>query len=133
MLEGLRRPLLLTLGFLFLLLGFIGAFLPVMPTVPFMIVAAYCFSKSSKPLHEWLLRQPEVGPALRDWEENRVIRRRSKWAATAAISLSLPISLYFVNLALWIKITVAGVAGAVLVYVWLQKSETDSLSKKNLF
>lgn len=75
------RALFLALGVLFVLLGFIGLFLPVMPTVPFLIVAAGCFTRSSERLEAWLLGHPRFGPLLIDWRERGAIPRRAKWFA----------------------------------------------------
>ena len=58
-------------GILFVVLGAIGAVLPLLPTTPFVLVAAWCFARSSPRLHRWLLESRLFGPMLRDWEENR--------------------------------------------------------------
>lgn len=69
------------LGILFLVLGFIGVLLPIMPTVPFVLLAAACFARSSPKMHKWLLEHPRFGPIIRDWEEKRCISRKMKiWA-----------------------------------------------------
>ena len=68
---------------LFVLLGFIGALLPIMPTVPFILLAAACFAKSSPRMHSWLLNHRKFGPIVRDWEQKRCISRKMKvWAVT---------------------------------------------------
>jgi uncharacterized protein len=70
-------------------LGFIGAFLPVLPTTPFLILAAFLFSKSSPKFHAWLLGLPFAGEGIRDWNENRVIRTRAKILCVSMITASL--------------------------------------------
>ena len=74
-------------------LGFIGAFLPLLPTVPFMLLAAYCFGRGSERFHEWLITHPTFGPPILDWMEHGTISRRSKRAAGVAILLAFVISL----------------------------------------
>ena len=90
-------------GWLCFSLGFIGAFLPLLPTVPFMLLAAYCFARGSERFHEWLITHPTFGPPILDWFEHGTISRRSKYAAGIAIALAFTISL------------IAGVNSTVLV------------------
>lgn len=77
------RVLFLALGGMFVLLGFVGAFLPVLPTVPFLILAAGCFARSSERLENWLLSHRHFGPLLSDWRERGAIPRRAKLFALA--------------------------------------------------
>lgn len=68
-------------GVLFLLLGAIGAVLPLLPTTPFVLLAAWCFARSSPRMHAWLLKSPLFGPVLRNWEENRCMPRNARRVA----------------------------------------------------
>lgn len=68
-------------GVFFLVLGAIGAVLPLLPTTPFVLVAAWCFARSSPRLHQWLLDSQLFGPILRNWEENRCVPLRAKITA----------------------------------------------------
>ncbi len=81
------RGLFLALGLLFVALGFVGAFLPVLPTTPFLILAAACFAKSSRRLELWLLDHPRFGPTLREWRVRRAIPRKAKFMSLAGSSL----------------------------------------------
>lgn len=67
------RGVYLAVGLLFVALGFVGAFLPVLPTTPFLILAAACFARSSRQLESWLLDHPRFVPTLRDWRERGAI------------------------------------------------------------
>lgn len=75
-------------GIISLLLGGIGAVLPLLPTVPFLILAAFCFARSSPRLERRLLDDPRIGPHIRLWREKRAISRRGKRAALAAFAVS---------------------------------------------
>lgn len=68
----------LTLGALCVMLGFVGVFLPVMPTTIFLILAAFFFTKGSPRLRGWLLNHGHFGPSIRTWEETGAIPRRIK-------------------------------------------------------
>ncbi|MGV6872049.1 YbaN family protein [Pseudochelatococcus sp. B33] len=81
------RRLYLAAGLLFVALGFVGAFLPVLPTTPFLIVAVACFARSSPRLESWLLDHPRFGPLLRQWRERGAIPRRAKLMSLAGCSL----------------------------------------------
>lgn len=81
------RSLYLVLGIAFVALGFAGAFLPVLPTTPFLILAAACFARSSPRLESWLLNHPRFGPALTAWRESGAIPRNAKMAALGGIGM----------------------------------------------
>lgn len=84
-----KRLVYLTLGWIFFTLGFVGAFLPVLPTTPFMILALACFSKGSDTLHNWLYNHPKFGPTLQDWDQYRMIPVKAKITAVTMMAISV--------------------------------------------
>ena len=72
--ESLKRILYLVLGFLFLALGIMGVFIPLMPTIPFCILASVCFSKSSKKFYHLLLNNRWIGPQIKDFKDHKGIK-----------------------------------------------------------
>ena len=91
--EGRRlRWLWQSLGLLFLALGLVGVVLPVMPTTPFLLVAAAAFAKSSPRLHGWLVGHPVFGPPIRNWEEHGAIAPWAKRLAVGMMAVSLAVS-----------------------------------------
>lgn len=76
-----KRSVFLAAGLLFTGLGFLGAFLPVLPTTPFLILAAACYTRSSPRLESWLLHHERFGPLLRGWRLRGAIPRRAKFAS----------------------------------------------------
>ncbi|MCS6986062.1 MAG: YbaN family protein [Sphingomonadaceae bacterium] len=76
----------LTLGLLALALGLVGALLPLLPTTPFLILAAFAFARSSPRLEAWLLAHPQLGPPLVAWRTRRAIPRPAKVAATLGMA-----------------------------------------------
>jgi len=117
------KAALIAAGWLCVALGVIGAFLPIMPTTPFLILAAFFFSKGSTRLHHWLVTRPYVGPDILEWERHGVIRRRAKLWATAAILVLFANTLIFVPVAGWIKVIVSATGLAVLAFIWTRPSE----------
>jgi len=77
------------LGAVFLLLGVIGIFLPVLPTTPFVLLAAACFARGSQRFHEWLLGHPRFGPLVSDWQRYRSIPFRAKCLALSMMWASM--------------------------------------------
>ena len=88
------RALWLMAGFLFLGLGLLGVVLPVLPTTPFLLLAAGCFAKSSPRLHRWLVTHPTFGPPIRNWEENGAISRKAKRLAVGSMAAVFALSLW---------------------------------------
>lgn len=122
MVKGFRKQILLTFGFGFVGLGFIGLFLPILPTTPFMLLAAYCFSKSSERWHNWLLSTPYIGEMIIDWNDNKVIRKPAKITATVIMITTFSATFYFVNVHILIKLTIAAIGLSLLIFIWRQKS-----------
>lgn len=111
------RVILLILGFAFLGLAVIGTLLPIMPTVPFLLLAIWCFSRSSERMHQWILNLPTVGVELRAWEEEGAISKRAKiWTTVVMIGL-VAIPMWFRALAIWVKLMALVVTIVVLVFV----------------
>ena len=74
----MSKIILLVLGWICVSLGFIGIFIPGLPTTIFLIIALWAFTKSSKRLRNWLLNHKRFGPILRNWQEHRVVPLRAK-------------------------------------------------------
>jgi uncharacterized membrane protein YbaN (DUF454 family) len=89
----MMRGLWLALGGVFLGLGLLGVVLPVLPTTPFLLLAAGCFARSSPRLHGWLLAHPVFGPPIRNWEENGAISRPAKRLAVGSMAAVFAVSL----------------------------------------
>lgn len=80
------------LGLLSVGLGMAGAMLPLLPTVPFLLLAAFFFARSSERLHNWLMTHRQFGPMIADWQERGAIARRAKWVASLSILLAFGLS-----------------------------------------
>ena len=82
-----QRVLWASAGALALLTGLVGIFVPLLPTTPFVLLAAFCFSRGSERCERWLLEHPRFGPMVRDWRERRAVPLRAKQLATVMMAL----------------------------------------------
>ena len=121
--KPIHKYLFLAAGFISMIFGFIGMFLPILPTTPFMILAAFCFSKSSERLHKWLLSRPNIGKLIIDWEKHGVIRMKAKIYSTIVIIPLFSYTLIFVNVNNWIKALLVLIALSVLSFIWSRPSK----------
>jgi uncharacterized membrane protein YbaN (DUF454 family) len=85
--SRVSRALWMALGWMLVGVGFVGLFVPLLPTTDFLILALPCFARSSVRLEHWLLDHPRVGPPLRAWRAERAIPRHAKIAACGGIAL----------------------------------------------
>lgn len=111
------RAIWLVLGLIFTGLGFVGAFLPVLPTVPFLLLAAACFARSSTRLETWLMTHRRFGPLLRDWREKGAIPLRGKIASVLGMALGFVLFLNGAAHSWPVIALVAAVMGFGLIFV----------------
>ncbi len=117
------KLVLFIIGWVSFILGIIGAFLPIIPTTPFLILSAYLFSKSSPRFHAWILELPLAGPAINDWNQNQIIRTRAKILCATMITVSLSGMWIYAQVPLALKIIVSMILVSVGIFVVTRKSE----------
>lgn len=112
------RWMFLLLGLGFVGLGVAGIFLPVLPTTPFMLLAAACFARSSERFYHWLLNHRVFGATVREWQQHRSIPRRSKWLAIITMAATLAVSVVFFvpHTELQVALALFGVVLAIYLY-----------------
>lgn len=91
----MRRNLLVTSGCLLVALGAAGIVLPLLPTTPFLLLAAYCFARSSARLHEWLLKHRRLGPYIHAFRNRTGLTRAQKVRIVASFTTLMGVSFYF--------------------------------------
>jgi len=121
-LERSVRWLYFAAGWLCLALGAVGAVLPVLPTTPFVLLAAWCFSKSSTRLHSWLLSHRTFGPYIVAWEQHRVIPLRAKILSASIIALLIGYMLIASPAPVWAKVLAVAFVVWGQAYVWTKPS-----------
>jgi uncharacterized membrane protein YbaN (DUF454 family) len=114
--AGLVRGLWLAAGVGALVLGAIGIVLPLLPTVPFVLLAAFCFSRGSRRWERWMLEHPKLGPIVRDWREHHAVPLRAKQLATFMMACSCAIAWFVAPLKFaWIP---TAACSAVAIWLW---------------
>lgn len=104
------------LGVLAVVLAVIGIALPVMPTVPFLLVAAWAFARSSPELRQKILDHPTYGPSVRDWHERGAVSRVAKLWAVTAMSAGVILT-WFLGLPIWLVAAQAAVCALISLYI----------------
>ena len=127
-----KRILYLLLGWFSLITGIIGIFLPLLPTTPLVLLAAWCFSRSSERFHSWLMNHKFFGPIVRDWQSSDGIPRRSRNRAILFMWSGMLISILLVS-RFWATIGLVFIGLCVSVYLLRMplRSEPDN-SKEDL-
>jgi hypothetical protein len=114
MLSRASRAAWLAGGLTALALGVAGAALPLLPTTPFLLLAAFCFARSSQRLHDWLLGHRQFGPLIRAWQRERAIPRRAKRAAYVSMAAVFALSLLLAAPIAVLAVQAVALSGAAL-------------------
>lgn len=114
---------------IFVSLGFIGAFLPVMPTTVFLILAAWAASKGWPQVDAWLLNHPKYGANIRTWREHGMVPRKAKWWASGMMLIS-GILMLFTNAPLLVKIFTDLTMFVVCIWLWKRPEPQSPLLSK---
>ena len=107
----------LVLGWVSLIVGIIGLFVPLLPTTPFVILTGYCFSKGSERMHQWIVNHRYLGPMIRNWHENRSIPLGAKLMSSAMMVGSIVAIQWHPRIPILIKWGVSAFLVAVIFYV----------------
>jgi uncharacterized protein len=107
----------LGLALVFLLLGVIGIFLPVLPTTPFILLSAWAAARGSPRLLAWLENHTSFGPMIKDWRRGGVVRRRAKWIATAFMGASAVYLLVSLG-PRWVTLLACVCMAVTLLWLW---------------
>ncbi|MCB2085034.1 MAG: YbaN family protein [Sphingomonadaceae bacterium] len=110
------RRLYLAAGLFFVALGAIGAALPIMPTVPFLLLAVFCFARSNPDWERRILDHPHWGPQVRNWTERRAISRRAKVMAIGAMATGAIVTWFTLGHPwVWVSVAILAISGS---WIW---------------
>lgn len=115
--SDLLRWILIGIGWISIAGGIIGLLLPLVPTVPFLLLAVLCFSRSSQRFHSWLVDHKHLGPLLRDYLAHGGIPPRAKIMAIGMIWISVPVSTFLLIEIFWVKMLLMAIATGVTLYL----------------
>lgn len=118
MLKPIFRVLLLAAGTLCVALGVIGIFVPVLPTTPFLLLAAACYARSCDSCYAWLLEHRWFGSFIKNWQERRGVTRRQKTAALTFLWAGIAVSVAVTPL-WWVRIMLVTIAACTTLYLVL--------------
>ncbi len=118
----LRRAVFIGLGLLAVGIGFTGVFVPGLPTTIFLIIAAWCFARSSPRLHAWLYDHPRFGPLLNHWEQHGVIPLWAKILATTMMTASLVYLAWGVDIGWGWVVAIGMLFALACLFIWTRPS-----------
>ena len=111
------KKILVVLGVVSLLLGIIGIVVPLLPTTPFLLLAAACFIRGSDRLHNWLMNHKIFGSYIRNYREHKAIPLKTKVVALALLWATILFSVIFVLETLWLRILLGTIAVAITAHI----------------
>lgn len=129
--NPLSRIFFLVLGLLCLIAAGLGIALPGLPTTPFLLLAAACFTRSSPRLHAWLLNNRFFGPLITNWEESRSIPRRAKLIAITMVVVVAAISLFNLDSLAFRLALLAALTIPLAILIRLKETESVVAVKKD--
>ena len=118
----LRKALLIFLGTVCVGLGVLGMFLPLLPTTVFLLMAAYCYSRSSERFHTWLLSNRLFGSYISNYKSGQGISMRQKVSTITILWASIGLSIWLTSASFWITLLLIAIAIAVTLHLVLLKT-----------
>ncbi|HZX09673.1 MAG TPA: YbaN family protein [Acidobacteriota bacterium] len=112
-----RKWFLMSAGVLFVFIGAVGVVVPLLPTTPFLLLAAACFVRSSERLYNWMMNHRLLGPYIKNYRERRTVTRGVKATTLILLWITIGISVVVVVEQLWLKIVLIGIAAGVTWHV----------------
>lgn len=121
--KSIIKLLLIIIGVISMVLGVIGIFLPVLPTTPFLLLAAACFIRSSERLYNFLIKNKYFGKYIKDYREGKGIPKKTKILAISLLWISIGITVIFIISKVILRIIITIVASVVTVHIVKTKTK----------
>jgi uncharacterized membrane protein YbaN (DUF454 family) len=117
----IRKAILIFAGTVCVALGVLGMFLPLLPTTVFLLMAAYCYSRSSERFHTWLLTNRLFGPYIKNYKTGKGISMRQKVSTISILWISIGFSIWMLGAGLWVTLLLLAIAIGVTVHLlWIK-------------
>lgn len=120
--KGVVKILLIVIGSISVLLGIAGIFLPLLPTTPFLLLAAFCYSRSSDRFYHWLITNRWFGEYISNYRAGLGIALKQKIVALSLLWLTMSYSIWFVVSQWWVQLLLLGIAVAVTIHLVRMKT-----------
>jgi uncharacterized protein len=117
----IRKAILIFTGTVCVALGVLGMFLPLLPTTVFLLMAAYCYSRSSEKFHTWLLTNRLFGPYIKNYKSGKGISIRQKVSTISILWVSIGVSIWLLGGKFWLSLLLLAIAGGVTIHLlWIK-------------
>ena len=123
--PDIRKIILIFFGTVFVALGVVGMFLPLVPTTVFLLLAAFCYSRSSEKFHAWLINNRWCGIYIKNYTEGRGMTVRDKATTISLLWLTLMLSMWLVQSRLWLVALLAAIGTGVTIHLLWIKTRRD--------
>jgi uncharacterized membrane protein YbaN (DUF454 family) len=123
--NGIYKWFLIVIGWISVILGVFGIFLPLLPTTPFLLLAAACFVRSSPRFYQWLVSHPKLGKYVLHYLNGEGIPMRAKVIAIVMIWVTMSFSAWLVVPVIWGKIVLLIIGLCVSIYIYRQPTATN--------
>ncbi len=120
--KSVVRIMLIVIGTICVILGILGIFLPLLPTTPFLLLAAFCYSRSSDRFYHWLITNRWFGEYIHNYREGRGIALRQKVIALSLLWLTMSYSIWFVVSQWWVQLILLSIAVSVTIHLVRMKT-----------
>jgi len=128
----LLKWILITMGTIFVGIGIIGIFIPILPTTPFLLLAAACYARSSTRFYNWLINNKLIGTYIKNYREGKGVPLKVKVFTILLLWITILFSVFFILLISWIKIILIIIAIGVTIHIltiktYIQKKDNGNI------
>jgi len=120
--NQLLQWILMSAGTIFLGLGLLGVFLPILPTTPFLLLAAACYARSSKRIYDWLIQNKWFGSYIKNYQEGKGIPLKVKILTISILWVTILLSAFSILQIFWVKILLIIIAFGVTIHILTMKT-----------
>ena len=125
----IRKIVLIFTGTVFVALGVLGIFLPLLPTTVFLLLAAFCFSRSSERFHNWLVDNRLTGAYIKNYQSGRGISPKQKASTLVFLWVSIGVSIWLLSAGFWVTLLLLAVAVGVTTHIlWIKTYRPEIVS-----